>query len=101
MGKGNKIWTVEEIKEKLIHEQEWVERGIVAIHKKQTASEQVNEVTTKRNGVGFTKFDAGFLSSLAKRLEKYGRLTSNQLFHGRKKIIKYSNQLTKIANGEI
>jgi hypothetical protein len=76
-----------------------VERAIIAIWKKQTSSEQLAQSTQEHNHVGFTAFDAEFLSSLAERLEwkKYA-LTPKQLASGRKAILKYAGQLTSIAN---
>jgi len=101
MAKQAKIWTRDEIKAKLNEDPKWVERGIVAIYKRQTEDEKRSEATKIHNGVGFNKVDAGFLTSLAKAIEKYGRLTPKQLTYGRKKVMKYSGQLVKIANNEI
>ena len=38
-------WTPEAIKEKLLTNQTWLERAIVAIYEKQTASERATEAT--------------------------------------------------------
>jgi hypothetical protein len=97
----DKVWTAGEIKEHLQVNKKWVERAVVAIYNKQTADEQASEATTKHNGVGFGKFDAKFLSSVAKSCIKFGGLTPRQLVHARKQILKYSGQLARIANGEI
>jgi len=90
-----------EIKEKLATDNRWLERGIVAIFKYQTDVEQQSEMTTDKNGVGFNGLDAEFLSSLAKQVMQGKTLSERQIEYGRKKMLKYAGQLTRIANGEI
>lgn len=98
----NKIYTQDEIKQMLITNDRAVERAIVAIWNKQTSIEKSNQVTQEHNGVGYSAFDAGFMSSLAERLTWHQRgLTAKQISAARKVIVKYSHQLTLIANKEI
>ena len=99
--KGSEKWTREQIKEKLETDDQWLCRGLLAIYKKQTENEKANEVTNQRNGVGFSRIDAMFLTSLAKNFTKWGRLTKGQKFCLRKSMLKYSGQLSRIANKEI
>jgi hypothetical protein len=96
------MFTKEFIKDKLNTNQAWLERGIVAIWKYQTATEQRQDRTVEDNGVGFNGIDAKFLSSLAKWIQnsKFAegeRLSPKQAFVARKKMAKYAGQLARIA----
>ncbi|MDO8661008.1 MAG: hypothetical protein Q7K43_03905, partial [Candidatus Woesearchaeota archaeon] len=64
----------------------------------QTSDEFFAEDTKYSNGVGFNGNDAQILTSFAKFLGFRGHLTSKQIFVARKKLLKYSGQLTSIAN---
>jgi hypothetical protein len=107
----NKKWTVDEIKQNLRINDTWVYRGIVAIYNLQTIEEKDVNETTEQNGVGFNGVDANILSSFANQIiswensdtcKKYRTpLSKKQLTIARKKIIKYSKQLAKIANNEL
>ena len=105
-----KVWNKEEIKENLLHKNEWVYRGVLAIYEKQTFDEQVNERTEHHNGVGFNGIDGDIMSSFAKQIIKWNgtkyqkfpeSLSQKQTAIARKKIVKYSGQLAKIANKEL
>ena len=99
-----KTWKKDEIKEKLVNgDRVWIERAVIAIFNKQTAAEQTIEATNRTNGVGFTGADAKILSSFAKQLlkNKNRHLSEKQFAIAKKRIAKYANQLTKIANGKI
>lgn len=93
-----KTWTKDEIRKLLEDSDKAVARAILAIYGLQTADEQESEVTAHANGVGFNGVDAEFLSSLAKFYTTKGFLSPGQLKYGRKKIMKYTGQLVKIAN---
>ena len=95
---ANKEWTKDSIKQLLMDSDKAVMRGIVAIYNRQTDLEQSCETTHDINGVGFNGPDAPFLSSLAKQILGKGYLTERQLEIARKKMLKYSKQLTEIAN---
>ena len=97
----SKIWTQDEIKGLLETNDTAVARAIVAVYNKQTASEQAVGETSESNGVGFNGVDANFLSSLAQFYQSKGFLSKGQLQYGRKKIMKYSKQLTLIANNQL
>ena len=97
----SKIWTQYEIKGLLETNDTAVARAIVAVYNKQTASEQAVGETSESNGVGFNGVDANFLSSLAQFYQAKGFLSKGQLKYGRKKIMKYSKQLTLIANNQL
>jgi hypothetical protein len=57
------------IKEKLLTDDRWLVRGILAIYNLQTDQEKAAEATLKHNGVGFNGCDAYILSSFAKQLQ--------------------------------
>jgi len=101
MEKAAKVWTKEEIRAKLETDNQWLFRAVRAIFDRQTAAEQVSETTSEDNGIGFNGADAEILSSYAKFLTKAGFLTPKQLPIARRKMLKYSGQLAKIANGKI
>lgn len=99
-----KLWKKDEIKEKLMAgDRIWIERAVIAIFNKQTATEQEVETTNRVNGVGFTGADAKILSSFAKQLlkNKNRHLSEKQFVIAKKRIVKYAGQLAKIANNKI
>lgn len=103
-----KTWTKEEIRERLATDDNWLIRGILALFRLQTGTEQSRETTEVHNDVGFGAADATILSSFAKQIishtahPKYPTpLSPKQLAISRRKMAKYSNQLSKIANGKI
>jgi hypothetical protein len=82
-----------------------LETAILRIYERQTAAEQETQTTTEHNGMGFTAFDAEFLSSFAEQitLNRYGRtmgsrLSVKQREIARRKMGKYAGQLAKIAD---
>ena len=97
----NKVWSNEEIKEMLYFNPRAVERAVMAIFKLQTTDEKRFNKTNHNNGLGFNGVDAPILSSFAKWLNTGRHLSQKQMAIAKKKIIKYSGQLTKIANKEI
>ncbi len=99
--KEKKIWKKEEIKTMLQTNDNAVLRGIVVIYSLQTEDEKKVGETIEHNGVGFSRVDAGFMSSLAKFILNRGYLTDKQLEYGRRKIRKYAGQLAKVANGKL
>lgn len=102
------MWTKEEIKENLKTNDLWVIKGVLAIYKYQTEEEQAVGCTKINNGVGFNGCDDIIMSSFAEQIKEWEKfkkysspLSKKQLTIARKKIIKYSGQLSKIANGEL
>ncbi len=89
--------TKEMIKEKLLSDNRWLVRGILAIYHKQTYEEQTADATLKDNGVGFNGVDAFILSSFAKQLKQGRTLSMKQLLIARRKMPKYAGQLLQIA----
>lgn len=93
-----KVWTKDEIKSMLNANDKAVARGVVAIYNRQTNEEKFCDDTHESNGVGFNKFDAELMSSIARWFTSHGYLTDKQTAIARKKIMKYAGQLTEIAN---
>jgi len=94
-------WNAQTIKERLLVSDKWVTEGVIRIFEYQTAEEQNNHVTAEDNGVGFNGVDAELLSSYAEFAMKTGYLTKGQMVYARKKMLKYSGQLAKIANSKM
>ena len=94
-------WTKDAIREMLRKSDKAVLKGLLRIYSLQTATEQETEHTKEHNGVGFSGYDAEFMTSLAKGYIQYGRLTEKQMVHARKKMLRYASQLARIANGDI
>lgn len=94
MSEEIKVWTKQDVIDLLDRSDKAVARAIMVIFSRQTDSERAQGETVEHNGVGFTAFDAPFLTSLAERLPQYGnRMTERQLVVARKKIRKYWRQL--------
>ena len=91
-------WTVDEIKKFMDTNDHVLYEAIKRVYAQQTDDEQKSESTREHNGVGFNAIDAPFLSSLAKSLQRYGRLTDRQKAAGRKAMKKYAGQVTMLAN---
>ena len=95
------MWTKEDIRELLLTDDKAVARGVVAIYNLQTEDEQNVGETSVKNGVGFNGVDANFMSSIAQFYMRRNFLSPKQVEFARKKLLKYSNQLTMIANAKL
>lgn len=96
------MWTPARIREKLLASDVMLERSIIKIYEKQTTAEQNAGVTVEHNGVGFTAFDAEFMTSLVRQIQtsnrrEGGRLSPQQRAIARNKMLKYSKQLARIV----
>ena len=89
--------TAFDIKLKLLSDNRWLYRGILAIYDRQTVSEQAVRDTILDNEVGFSSADAGILSAFAEQLLKTGELEEWQRRKARARMIKYAAQLKSIA----
>ena len=94
-----RVWTVEEIKNLVATNDVVLYRALKQLYARQTADEKSCGETTENNVLGFNGVDSRFLSSVAEFLIRTGFLTEKQKQITRKKLTKYSGQLTKIANG--
>lgn len=93
-----KVWTVEEIKDLVQTNDVVLYRALLKLYNCQTESEKQDKATRDSNGMGFNAYDAEILTSFCDWLIKNGFLTSKQKFVARKKLVKYSKQLTALAN---
>lgn len=82
------------VRQQLAADPAWAAYALLAVYARQTANEQQAEQTEEDNGVGFTGTDAEFLTSLAKQVEKYGRLSTKQIALMQKRMAKYASQTT-------
>lgn len=93
-----RIWTEQEIKD-LVQTNDTVLYGALSkLYDCQTSDEQRAGATKVYNGVGFNGADSRFLSSVSEFLRKKGFLTDKQKSVTRRKLVKYTKQLTRLAN---
>lgn len=93
-----KVWEEEELKDLVQTNDKVLYGALKRLYECQTADEQSIGETRVRNGMGFNGADSRILSSMAEFLKKTGFLTPKQKVVVRKKLIKYTKQLTKLAN---
>lgn len=101
MAETKRVWTSTEIANLVQTNDKVLYNGLKKLYALQTADEQSAGETKHNNNVGFNGADSVFLSSVSRFLIKNNYLTDKQKFITRKKLVKYTNQLTKIANGII
>lgn len=97
----SKKWSKAEIREMLENSTHAVERGIMAIWRLQTSEEKLAERTKDLNEVGFSAFHVIRGSFYAKWINSGKHLTGKHIGLGRKLILHYVSQLTKISNKEV
>lgn len=97
----NKIWTKDEIRKLLETNDKMVVRSLLKLYQRQEIDEINSKETIHSNGIGFNAYDAPYLTAIAKYYLKTNRIYISDLKRVRKKLIKYSGQLTKIANKEM
>lgn len=85
---------VEAIRTMIQEDDSWTRKALSIVYSLQTSEEQRDHQTKELNGVGFTGFDAAFLSSLAEWLRTKGWLSPKQTAAARKKMPKYAGQVT-------
>lgn len=94
----NHSWTKESILRLIATSDDAVAAAITALHERQTEAEKNTGDAVERNGRGFNKRDADFLSSIAIRLPRYdNHMTPRQLEVARRKLPKYWRQLLEIT----
>lgn len=93
-----KVWAPEEIKSLIQTNDIVLYRALKRLYAEQTDDEQFRDRTVERNGRGFNKLDADFLTSVSKFLNSRGFLTEKQKVVTRRKLVKYTKQLTMLAN---
>lgn len=94
----DRTWTMQEIKVKILTDQRWLERAVVAIYRRQTSQEQISETTLDHNCRGFSAFDAKMGTYYAKWIQGGKNLSGKHLEKAKKMMQKYVGQLEKVAN---
>lgn len=93
-------YTAETVRTKLMTDDAWLIRGLLAIFALQTEDERAVGSTTYHNGVGFNGVDAPFCTSLAEQFKGRGSLSPKQIAALRKIMPKYAAQLAAVANAK-
>jgi hypothetical protein len=93
-------WTPVLMKAVLLTNQEQREKALLKLFSRQTIDEQQDETTKYHNNVGFNGCDAKILTGLATFFSNRKYLTEKQQYRLTKKIVKYSGQLSEVANIE-
>ena len=91
-------WTEEQIKDLVQTNDKVLYGALKKLYGCQTANEKASGQTQEQNGKGFNGADAPILSSFCEFLNKTGFLTPKQKTLARKKLMKYTKQLTNLAN---
>lgn len=96
--------TVDVIREKLLTDDRWLCRALVALNERQTVDEQRTETTRYRNEMGFRPAHAKRGTSMAQFYQRTGFLTPKQKAWwrsttdcGKTRIEIYAGQLLKVA----
>jgi uncharacterized protein YlaI len=89
-----------EIKTIIMTNDDQAKKALLKLYSKQTAEEVATEHTRYKNNVGFNGRDAKLLTSFSKQLINKGWLSNKQLSITKKRLVKYTNQLTNIINAE-
>lgn len=97
-GNKKRVWTSDEIKELVASNDKVLYGALKKLYACQTNEEQICRCTSEHNGVGFNGIDGPILSSFAEFLIRTGFLTNKQKEIARKKLVKYTKQLTALAN---
>jgi hypothetical protein len=98
---SERVWTKDEIRERLLSSDQWVRRAVVTIYGLQTSDEQDSQTTTHVNSVGYSGADAEIMSSFAVQIGRGWLLSAKQMAIARRKFVKYAGQLAKVANKEL
>lgn len=95
---AKRIWTEDEIRDYVQTNDKVLYGAIKNLYNEQTEDEKEAGQTKHYNNVGFNGADSKFMSSVAEFLIKRGYLTEKQKFAARKRMVKYTKQLTRLAN---
>ena len=96
--KQRRVWTQDEIKDLVQTNDKVLYGALRKLYDCQTSDEIADGTASHRNGAGFNGIDAGILTSFCEFLNRTGFLTPKQKAVARKKMIKYTRQLTMLAN---
>lgn len=95
---AKRIWTEDEIRDYVQTNDKVLYGAIKKLYNEQTEDEKEAGQTKHYNNVGFNGADSKFMSSVAEFLIRRGYLTDKQKFAARKRMVKYTKQLTRLAN---
>jgi len=87
------------LKRKLGNNVAWAIRALHVIHGNQTLDERTDHATRWENGIGFSGFDAPFLTSLANQIDRGRRLSPKQTKALLRTMPKYWKQIVNHAGG--
>lgn len=93
-----KIWAEDDIARLIQNNEKVLYSSLKHLYDCQTDAEKSVGNTQEHNGVGFSAYDAPFLSAMVKSLEKWGHLTNGQKEKTIPILVKYRKQITKLAN---
>lgn len=93
-----KVHTKDSVQELIRRSDRALYAGVRAIHARQTADEQVGHLTRHTNKVGWSKFDAPWMTDMIVKLDRYGSLLDRPKAITRNKLLRYHRQLVEIAN---
>jgi hypothetical protein len=96
------------VRHNLLHSNEWMLRGLVAIYRRQTADEQTARDTRYQNGKGFNSSDARYMTWAAQCVLKFWStppgerrfptpLNATHTAKVRGKMNKYAGQLVRVV----
>jgi hypothetical protein len=88
------------LKGKLSSDDRWALRALMVVYSFQTVEERLQMVTKVENSVGFTGYDAEFLTGLVVQYKGSGSLSSVQLKCLRKMMPKYWKQILEVSDRE-
>jgi hypothetical protein len=89
---------LEEVKNLLNSNDEFLYKALKVLYNNQTEDEQNSKETKEYNGIGFNGLDAPIMSSFAEFLNKRGFLSKKQKAIARKKMAKYAKQVMSAVN---
>lgn len=95
---AKRIWTEDEIRDYVQTNDKVLYGAIKKLYDEQTEDEKEAGQTKHYNNIGFNGADSKFMSSVAEFLIRKGYLTEKQKFAARKRMVKYTKQLTRLAN---
>jgi len=93
-----RISNVEDMKEMLAKSDKAVKEALTRLYKLQTDDERQGKHPDTHNGVGFNRYDAPMMMTLAERVIVYKDLKDDELMVARAKVTKYAGQLVR-TNG--
>lgn len=97
LGVKTKKEAIKLIKHKVLTDNRWLFRSIIAIYNKQAEVEKKTKEAMLSNGMGFSAYDANYMSNISELIIRGKRLSSEQLLCARGIMQKYCGQLYSIA----